>query len=132
MRPRKRHSANSSGPKRPLIRRRRHPAAGAGGVSASGFQWPISAYVTSEYGWRIHPIYGTKRLHAGIDLGAGTGTPIAASAGGNRHPRRPYGGYGNAVIINHGNGITNVTQHRGVDRPAGRSGRGHRLRRTDR
>ncbi|MEZ5375400.1 MAG: peptidoglycan DD-metalloendopeptidase family protein [Acidimicrobiales bacterium] len=87
------------------------PAAGAGGVSASGFQWPISAYVTSEYGWRIHPIYGTKRLHAGIDLGAGTGTPIAASAGGTVIHAGPYGGYGNAVIINHGNGITTLYAH---------------------
>ncbi len=50
-------------------------------ASSSGFRWPVSARVTSEYGWRIHPIYGTKRLHAGIDLGAMTGTPIVASAG---------------------------------------------------
>ncbi len=87
------------------------PAASAGGTSASGFQWPISAYVTSEYGWRIHPIYGTKRLHAGIDLGAGTGTPIAAAAGGTVIHAGSLGGYGNAVIINHGNGVTTLYAH---------------------
>ncbi len=83
----------------------------SGGTSASGFQWPIAARVTSEYGWRIHPIYGTKRLHAGIDLGAASGTPIAAAAGGTVIHAGTYGGYGNAVIISHGNGISTLYAH---------------------
>ncbi len=83
----------------------------SGGTSAAGFQWPIAARVTSEYGWRIHPIYGTKRLHAGIDLGAGSGTPIAAAAGGTVIQAGWYGGYGNAVIISHGNGISTLYAH---------------------
>ncbi len=87
------------------------PSSAATGTSAAGFQWPISAYVTSEYGWRIHPIYGTKRLHAGIDLGAGTGTPIAAAAGGTVISAGWLGGYGNSVIINHGNGVTTLYAH---------------------
>ncbi len=79
--------------------------------SSSGFRWPVSAPVTSEYGWRIHPIYGTKRLHAGIDLGAMTGTPIVASAGGTVIQAGVYGGYGNTVIISHGNGISTLYAH---------------------
>lgn len=92
------------------------PAAGqapaaASGTSAAGFRWPIAARVTSEYGWRIHPIYGTKRLHAGIDLGAGSGTPIAAAAGGTVIFAGVQGGYGNTVVISHGNGISTLYAH---------------------
>lgn len=83
----------------------------ASGTSATGFQWPIAARVTSEFGWRIHPIYGTKRLHAGIDLGAGSGTPIGAAAGGTVIFAGVQGGYGNTVVISHGNGISTLYAH---------------------
>ncbi|WP_416671450.1 M23 family metallopeptidase [Egbenema bharatensis] len=66
------------------------------------------APVTSEYGWRIHPIYGDERFHTGIDLGAASGTPVQAADGGTVVFANISGsmtsGYGQLVIIDHGNG----------------------------
>lgn len=86
-----------------------------GSTSTGSFQWPVpsSHTITSNYGYRIHPISGTKKLHAGIDIGAAgganivagdSGTVMLASSGYN-------GGYGNYVIINHGNGVTTRYAH---------------------
>ncbi|MDH4076964.1 MAG: hypothetical protein OEW29_13595, partial [Acidimicrobiia bacterium] len=50
--------------------------------SAYGMQWPVIGPVTSEYGYRIHPVYGTRKLHSGLDVSAPRGTPIAAAQGG--------------------------------------------------
>ena len=79
--------------------------------SALGFQWPIDAPMTSPYGYRVHPVYGTRRLHAGIDLGAPRGTPIAASNDGAVIFAGVQGGYGNTVIVDHGGGITTLYAH---------------------
>lgn len=79
--------------------------------SALGFQWPINAPMTSPYGYRVHPVYGTRRLHAGIDLGAPRGTPIAASNDGTVIFAGVQGGYGNTVILDHGAGITTLYAH---------------------
>lgn len=81
------------------------------GVSAAGFQWPLNARVTSEYGYRIHPIYGSRRLHAGIDMGAATGSPIEAAKGGTVISAGSRGGYGNTVVISHGGGISTLYAH---------------------
>jgi murein DD-endopeptidase MepM/ murein hydrolase activator NlpD len=69
------------------------------------------APVTSPYGYRIHPIYGTSRLHTGIDYGASEGTPIRASADGVVVSASWFGGYGNATIIDHGGGIATLVGH---------------------
>lgn len=61
--------------------------------------------VTSEFGWRIHPIHGTKRLHGGIDLSSGKNTQLyTAGAGKVEHKETNYGntGWGNYIVINHG------------------------------
>jgi murein DD-endopeptidase MepM/ murein hydrolase activator NlpD len=62
-----------------------------------------SIRVSSPFGWRIHPIYGTSRHHDGVDLSAGCGTPIYASAAGTVIFTGWAGGYGNRVVISHGN-----------------------------
>ena len=80
-------------------------------ASTSGFQWPIAAKVTSEYGYRVHPVYGTRRLHSGMDIGAAGGTPIAASNGGVVIFAGRQGGYGNTIIIDHGGGISTLYAH---------------------
>jgi murein DD-endopeptidase MepM/ murein hydrolase activator NlpD len=59
--------------------------------------------VASPFGVRVHPIYGTKRHHDGVDLSAGCGTPIFASASGKVIFTGWAGGYGNRVVISHGN-----------------------------
>jgi murein DD-endopeptidase MepM/ murein hydrolase activator NlpD len=80
-------------------------------ASISGFQWPLSARVTSEYGYRVHPVYGSRRLHAGIDIAAPSGTPIAASNNGVIIFAGRQGGYGNTIIVDHGGGITTLYAH---------------------
>lgn len=77
----------------------------SGGSSAGGFiQPPIhtSLYVTSPYGWRIHPITGDRRMHYGVDLAAGCGLPQYAAAPGTVTYAGWYGGGGNTIAINHG------------------------------
>ncbi len=82
-----------------------------GTPSVSGFQWPINAPVSSGFGYRVHPIFGTKRLHKGVDMGAGSGTPIAAAKDGTVLSAGWQGGYGNTVVISHGDGITTLYAH---------------------
>ena len=82
-----------------------------GGVMA----WPIAksgTYITSAYGVREHPIQGVIKQHTGIDIGnAGFGAPVIAAADGIVTMAGYYGGYGNCVIINHGNGISTLYGH---------------------
>ena len=83
-------------------------------TSAPGaYVWPCpsSRTVTSEYGYRIHPIQGTKKLHTGMDIGAKSGTDIVAAAGGTVIMAQYYGGYGNCVIVDHGGGVSTLYAH---------------------
>lgn len=86
-------------------------AASPTAASTSGFQWPLNARVTSEFGYRVHPVYGSRRLHAGIDIGAPSGTPIAAANDGVVIFAGTQGGYGRTVIVDHGGGITTLYAH---------------------
>jgi murein DD-endopeptidase MepM/ murein hydrolase activator NlpD len=79
--------------------------------SAYGFQWPVVGPVTSEYGYRIHPVYGTRKLHSGLDISAPRGTPIAAATDGVVLAAGVRGGYGNCVIIDHGDGVSTLYGH---------------------
>lgn len=63
------------------------------------FPLPIPAVLTSAFGWRIHPISGDRRFHAGIDLGAPMGTPVVAAMAGRVVAADNMGGYGLAVIV---------------------------------
>ncbi len=78
---------------------------GGGGVSSSGLSWPTSGPVTSGFGYR----WG--RLHAGIDIAPGYGTPVKAAKGGTVIMAGTNGGYGNCVIIDHGGGLTTLYGH---------------------
>ena len=69
------------------------------------------APVTSPFGSRVHPIYGTVRNHTGIDYGADTGTPIRAAGAGVVVSASWFGGYGNATIIDHGGGLATLYGH---------------------
>ena len=74
-------------------------------LSFTGFFCPLKSYsrISSEYGWRKNPVSGVNKLHAGIDLAAGGGTPIYAAASGYVQVAGwSSGGYGNYVIIYHG------------------------------
>jgi len=73
--------------------------------------YPTIGPVTSKFGWRTHPILGTERFHSGIDFGADYGSLIYASEQGRVIYADWYGGYGNAVIVDHGNGMTTLYAH---------------------
>ncbi len=73
--------------------------------------WPISGPVTSEFGWRTHPIYGNARYHSGIDIGGDYGMSIHAADSGTVSYAGWISGYGNTVIIDHGNGISTLYGH---------------------
>ena len=72
---------------------------------------PGYSYISSPYGYRIHPIYGTKKFHSGTDYAAPGGTPIYAYAGGTVALAGWNGGYGNCVIIDHGYGRKTLYGH---------------------
>jgi murein DD-endopeptidase MepM/ murein hydrolase activator NlpD len=80
-------------------------------VSPKGMVWPTSGKVTSGYGWRTHPIFGTKRFHSGIDIGAPSGQAVVAAGSGQVVFAGPKSGYGNTVIIDHGGGIATLYAH---------------------
>ena len=79
--------------------------------TASGFLWPANGPKTSDYGWRTHPIFGTQRFHAGIDIGAGYGAAISSVTDGVVVSAGERSGYGNAVVIDHGGGIATLYAH---------------------
>ncbi|MBR3497715.1 MAG: peptidoglycan DD-metalloendopeptidase family protein [Selenomonadaceae bacterium] len=76
-----------------------------------GMIWPISGPITSEFGWRTHPIFGSARFHSGIDIGGDYGLPIHAAAGGVVIESGWIGGYGNTIMIEHGSGIVTLYGH---------------------
>jgi murein DD-endopeptidase MepM/ murein hydrolase activator NlpD len=75
------------------------------------FKAPVAGPVSSGFGTRVHPILGEVRMHAGIDYAVGTGAPIKASGPGIVVWAGPRGGYGNAVIIDHRNGLATLYAH---------------------
>jgi murein DD-endopeptidase MepM/ murein hydrolase activator NlpD len=93
------------------LRREIERLASKEGVAPTGLSWPLNARVGSPFGYRVHPILGIRRLHTGIDLSAASGTPITAAATGRVILAETYGGYGRAVVIDHGGGITTLYAH---------------------
>ena len=76
-----------------------------------GMIWPISGPITSEFGWRTHPIFGSARFHSGLDIGGDYGMPIHAAASGVVIEAGWIGGYGNTIMIEHGSGIVTLYGH---------------------
>ncbi len=70
-----------------------------------------SSGVTSGFGPRVDPIDGTTKNHTGLDLRAASGSPILATADGVVRSAGPRGGYGNAVELDHGGGLTTLYGH---------------------
>ena len=73
--------------------------------------WPCSGVITSPQGYRVHPIFGTTIYHSGMDIGVDYGTPIHAADSGTVIYSGWISGYGNAVIIDHGNGMETLYGH---------------------
>jgi murein DD-endopeptidase MepM/ murein hydrolase activator NlpD len=73
--------------------------------------YPCNGPITSPFGERVHPILGYVRFHAGLDFGDDYGSPIFAAQSGTVILAGWYGGYGQAVVIDHGGGITTLYGH---------------------
>jgi murein DD-endopeptidase MepM/ murein hydrolase activator NlpD len=74
-------------------------------IVANPFSFSWQPFITSEYGYRIHPIYGTRNLHRGIDIGVPLGTEILAGFDGTVTFAGVSGGFGNVVMIQGANGL---------------------------
>ncbi len=72
---------------------------------------PLQGEITSPFGYRIHPIYQTRSFHNGVDIGADTGTDIAAAMAGEVEIAVYDDSYGNYVVLHHGNEIRTVYAH---------------------
>jgi len=97
-----------------LITGLRHLGDGTGVIAEDLYIWPSAAsdYVTSFLGTRLHPILGVYKTHSGIDIGAGYGTAVLAAADGMvTTAAYDAGGYGNYIIIDHGNGNKTLYAH---------------------
>lgn len=73
--------------------------------------WPVSGTITSPFGMRFDPVQHRYQLHSGIDIAAPQGTTISAAADGRIIYAGWYGGYGNAIIIDHGGGTSTLYGH---------------------
>ncbi len=75
-----------------------------GSASLEGYIMPTDGRIGSGFGPRLHPIFGSVRKHTGVDIGAASGDPIWAAKDGRVIFAGTKGGYGNAVVLIHGDG----------------------------
>jgi murein DD-endopeptidase MepM/ murein hydrolase activator NlpD len=73
--------------------------------------WPVEGQVTGSFGERIDPFNGEGAFHSGVDIGSSYGHPIIAPADGVVTFTDRLGGYGKAIMIDHGNGISTRYGH---------------------
>lgn len=72
---------------------------------------PVTGKLTSNFGWRTDPMHGGRRFHGGVDLAAPMGMPIYAPQAGVVVYSGYYGGYGNVVVLHHGNSLYTLYGH---------------------
>ncbi len=92
--------------------------------TGGGWVYPVNARLNSNFGWRVHPIYGTRKLHAGVDFPVACGVPVGAAHSGRVISRTYNSGAGNKIILSHGvmNGrlVTTSYHHlQGFAKPVG-------------
>ncbi|MFC5380595.1 M23 family metallopeptidase [Aquipuribacter nitratireducens] len=80
-------------------------------TSGGRFAVPTPGPMTSPFGYRVHPVYGDRRLHKGMDIGASCGTPVVAAESGVVQSASWNGSYGNIVVVDHGGGLSTAYAH---------------------
>jgi murein DD-endopeptidase MepM/ murein hydrolase activator NlpD len=73
--------------------------------------WPVNGQIVSRFGDRVHPLSGEGAFHAGVDITANVGTPVHAAADGVVSAAQFANGYGRAVVVDHGNGMSTLYAH---------------------
>ncbi|WP_314626165.1 peptidoglycan DD-metalloendopeptidase family protein [uncultured Selenomonas sp.] len=94
-----------------MIRNSRYQPASPALSGGGALNWPLGGPITSPFGWRVHPITGASRFHSGIDIGGDYGETIHAAGAGIVSYAGWISGYGYAVIIDHGGGISTLYGH---------------------
>ena len=77
---------------------------------------PVKGWLSTPFGYRTSPFTGAREFHEGIDLAAGSGTPIRATAAGTVRFAGSLGTYGNVVVVDHGYGFTTLYAHNSANR----------------
>jgi murein DD-endopeptidase MepM/ murein hydrolase activator NlpD len=80
-------------------------------LSRNSLIWPVSGRITSNFGWRTHPIKKTRLFHNGLDIAVPTGTTVKAAASGEVVHSGWMNGFGYTVIIDHGRGVETLYAH---------------------
>ena len=83
---------------------------GAGNYGGELF-WPTNGPIVSGFGYRTHPVYGTTRFHSGVDIDGACGQAIFAAEDGTVLSAGYNGGYGNATVVDHGDGLSTLYGH---------------------
>ena len=94
-----------------MIRNSRYQPASPALSGSGALNWPLGGPITSPFGWRVPPITGASRFHSGIDIGGDYGDTIHAAGAGIVSYAGWISGYGYAVIIDHGGGISTLYGH---------------------
>jgi murein DD-endopeptidase MepM/ murein hydrolase activator NlpD len=80
-------------------------------LNAAPNLWPVEGHITGSFGERIDPFNGEGAFHSGVDISTGFGTPVIAPADGTVVYADFLGGYGRAIMIDHGHGVTTRFGH---------------------
>jgi murein DD-endopeptidase MepM/ murein hydrolase activator NlpD len=97
-----------------LIQRLQGAGVALGRRAMAGFVLPLRGPFTSRFGSRIHPLFGRRHFHTGLDIAAPRGTPVRAAMSGVVLFAGWYGGYGKLVVLDHGQGLSTLYGHLSV------------------
>ncbi len=80
-------------------------------LKKGAFIWPVMGRISSNFGWRTHPIRKSQEFHNGLDIAVQTGTAVKAAASGTVVKSGWMTGFGRTIVIDHGNNIETLYAH---------------------